>query len=104
MRDLSFTITALWIAVGCCRGQDTLTLDQAVAMALESNRNIHSSGLEAQKAEDKLRANRTKQFPSISLYALGAQQLQSFDFTLEKGVLGTYPGTGPLPTNDVHLK
>src|SRR5262249_19752976 len=32
------------------------------------------------------------------------QQLQSFDFTLEKGVLGTYPATGPLPNEDVHLK
>src|SRR5262249_47038090 len=49
-------------------------------------------------------ANRTHQFPGISLYALGAQQLRSFDFTLEKGVLGTYSGTGPLPANDVHLK
>jgi outer membrane protein TolC len=36
--------------------------------------------------------------------ALGAQQLQSFDFVLQKGVLGVYPGTGPLPANDVHLK
>jgi outer membrane protein TolC len=35
---------------------------------------------------------------------LGAQQLRSFDFTLEKGVLGTYEGTAPLPDQDVHLK
>src|SRR5262249_50088168 len=49
-------------------------------------------------------ANRTRQLPSINFYLLGAQQLQSFDFTLQRGVLGTYSGTGPLPASDVHLK
>jgi outer membrane protein len=104
MRNLSFTLAALYIAAACCQAQETLTLDQAVAMALENNRGLHSSGLEAQKAREKLNANRTRQFPSINFYLLGAQQLQSFDFTLQKGVLGTYSGTGPLPANDVHLK
>ena len=83
---------------------ETLTLEQAVAMALENNRGLQSSVLEAQKAEDNFKATRTRQFPGISLYVLGAQQLQSFDFTLEKGVLGTYTGVGPLPSEDVHLK
>jgi outer membrane protein TolC len=91
------------MAVGCW-AQDTLTLDQAVSMALESNRSLRNSELDAQKATDNLNANRTHQFPSISLYGLGAQQLQSFDFILRKGVLGTYTGTGPLPAQDVHLK
>jgi outer membrane protein TolC len=84
--------------------QEVLTLDQAVAMALDNNRGLRSSALDIQKAQDKLKANWTKQLPSSSLNALAAQQLQSFDFTLQKGVLGTYPGTGPLPANDVHLK
>jgi outer membrane protein TolC len=104
MRNITFAIAALGLLAGCSWGQETLTLDQSVALALENNRALRSSALEAQKAQDNLNANRTHQFPSINLYALGAQQLQSFDFTLEKGVLGTYPGTGPLPANDVHLK
>ncbi len=73
-------------------------------MALDHNRGLHTSALEVQKAQDKLKANRTHMLPSFSLQALGAQQLQSFDFVLTKGVLGNYPGTGPLPGNDVHLK
>src|SRR5262249_20503561 len=89
---------------GWCHGQDTLTLARAVEMALENNRGLRSSALDAQKAEDKVMANRTRQFPRISFYALVAQQLRSFDFTLERGVLGTYSGTGPLPAEDVHLK
>jgi outer membrane protein TolC len=83
---------------------DVLTLEDAVALALENNRGLQSSILDGQKAQDRLEATRTRQFPALSLYVLGAQQLRSFDFTLEKGVLGTYEGTGPLPDQDVHLK
>ena len=104
MGHMSIKLTAFLAFAGWCRGQETLTLARAVEMALESNRGLRSSALDAQKAEDKVMANRTRQFPSISFYALGAQQLRSFDFTLEKGVLGTYSGTGPLPAEDVHLK
>ena len=85
-------------------GAETLTLDQAVAIAVEHNRSLRNSALDALKAQDKVRASRTRQLPNMSIYALGAQQLRSFDFTLEKGVLGDYAGTGPLPSEDVHLK
>lgn len=92
-------------AHGCIvNAADTLNLDQAVASALENNRRIQSSALEVQKAEDRFEAARTHQFPGVNLYMLGAQQLRSFSFTLEKGILGTYPGTGPIPDHDVELK
>ena len=104
MRSTTIAIAALWIAAGCVWGQETLTLEQAVAAALENSRGLQSSALEALKAQDKLKANWTSQLPSMNLYALGAQQLHSFDFKLVKGVLGTYPGVGPLPAEDVHLK
>jgi outer membrane protein TolC len=83
---------------------DILTLDQAIAMAIENNRTIRGAVLEGEKAADRLRATRTRQLPAFNVYVLGAQQLRSFDFTLEKGVLGTYPQTGPVPDQDVHLK
>jgi outer membrane protein len=104
MRNLSFTIIGIWAVAGCCQAAEVLTLEQAVAAAIENNRGLRSSALEARKAQDKLNANRTRQLPGINFYALGAQQLQSFDFTLQKGVLGTYASTGPLPNNDVHLE
>jgi len=97
-------IAALGFFAICCNGQEILALDQAVAMALDHNRGLRTSVLDIQKAEDKLKANWTHLLPSINLYALGGQQLQSFDFTIRRGELGTYPGTGPLPGNDVHLK
>lgn len=73
-------------------------------MALDQNRSLRTSSLDVEKAKEKLMAGRTRQFPSFSVYALGAQQLRSFQLTIEKGVLGTYPGTGPLPADDVQLK
>lgn len=73
-------------------------------MALDHNRSLATSTLDVEKAKEKLAAGRTRQFPSFSVYALGAQQLRSFQLTIEKGVLGNYPGTGPLPAEDVQLK
>jgi outer membrane protein TolC len=102
-KHLLLTIAAMATGVVAHAG-DPLTLDQAVALALENNRGLQSSLLDGQKAQDRLDAARTRQFPGISVYMLGAQQLRSFDFTLEKGVLGTYQATGPLPEEDVHLK
>jgi outer membrane protein len=101
-KHLLVTIAAL--ASGTGSAADILTLEQAIALALENNRGLQSSILDGLKAQDKLDATRTRQFPGISVYMLGAQQLRSFDFTLEKGVLGTYRETGPLPDQDVHLK
>ena len=49
---------------------DTLTLDQAVAIALGQNRNLQSSALEIQKAEDKLKATATRRLPSFNVDAL----------------------------------
>jgi len=99
-------INVLVLAAATCRlvpATDLLTLDQAIDIALGSNRALQNSALEAQRARDNVDANRTRQFPSFSIQGLGAQQLQSFDFTIEKGKLGEYPGTGPLPGEDVHL-
>ena len=83
---------------------DVLTLEQAIEIAIGQNPNLQSSALEIQKAEDKLKATATHRLPSFNLNVLGSQQLQPYEFTIEKGVLGDYASTGPLPANDVHLK
>src|SRR5262249_8877180 len=83
---------------------DVLTLEDAIQIATQQNRSVRSADLDVDKAQDKLAATRTRQYPGFSFYMLGAQQLRAYDFTLEKGVLGTYDETGPLPNEDVHLK
>ena len=53
MKNLSFTVAAFLLTAGLCQAQETLTLEQAVAMALDSNRSLRSSALEVQKAQDR---------------------------------------------------
>jgi outer membrane protein TolC len=101
---LSAIVVSAMACLTAARAADTLTLDQAIATAVEHNRTLRNSAADIAKAQNRLKAHRTRQFPNISVYMLGAQQLQSFDFTLEKGVLGTYSGIGLLPAEDVHLK
>ena len=95
--DLMLTV-AVVLFTYTANAAETLTLEQAMALALDNNRGLQSSLLDVGKAQDRLAATRTRQFPAINMYMLGAQQLRSFDFTLEKGVLGDYVGTGPLPS------
>lgn len=104
MRGSIIILAAVLVQAALAQGAEILTLDQAIALALEHNRNLQSSALDVKKAEERLAANKTHQLPAFSLYMLGAQQLRSFDFTLDKGVLGNYGSTGPLPDHDVHLK
>jgi outer membrane protein TolC len=79
---------------------ESLTLDQAVQLAVENNRGLKNSSLDVDKAQDQVNAARTRQFPSISLYVLASQQLTPVEFTFEKGVLGTFEDVGPIPAED----
>ncbi len=80
-----------------------LTLDDAVALALQNNRLVKNSSLEAQKANFRVNMIRTRQLPHTEFAVLGGELLHSFDFTIPKGSLGTYAGTGPIPSNDAKI-
>ena len=84
-------------------GAEELLLDQAIQLALAHNRGVANAGLDAAKAGDRMAAARTQQFPTFNFYALGAQQLNTFSFTFERGLLGTFPGTGPVPAEDTRV-
>jgi outer membrane protein TolC len=97
-------LAVIVLTAGTAGAAEILTLEHAIGMALENNRSLQTSVLDIQKAQDRLGAARTRQYPGFSMYMLGAQQLRSFDFTLEKGILGNYEEIGPLPSEDVLLK
>jgi outer membrane protein TolC len=82
---------------------ETLTLDQALSLALHDNRQVQNAQLGVGKAEDQLAATRTFRLPKFEFNALAGQQLVSPDFTFTKGVLGNYPGVGPIPNQDIKL-
>ncbi len=74
-----------------------LTLDEAVSLALQQNRNVRNSVLEAQKYDFQVSTARSRRLPQFQISMLGGELLQPFDFTFQEGVWGTYPGIGPIP-------
>lgn len=79
---------------------ETLTLEQAVELALQGNRQLKSSGIEVEKYDFRISAAKTRRLPEFKIDALGSQLLSSIDFKFDKGVFGEYPGIGPIPGND----
>ena len=81
----------------------TLTLDDAVSIALANNRLVKNSMLEAQKYDFQVSTIRSRRLPHFQFSAIGGELLQPFDFTFAKGVFGTYPGVGPIPSTDAKV-
>ena len=80
-----------------------LTLDDAVSIALSNNRVVKNSVLEAQKYDFQVSTIRSRRLPHFQFSVLGGELLQPFDFTFAKGVFGTYPGTGPVPSTNAKV-
>jgi outer membrane protein TolC len=80
-----------------------ITLDQAVALALQNNRLVKNAALEVEKAADKVAAARTKRFPALKVNVLESYLLTSVDFTFERGAFGTFSGIGPVPAEDTKI-
>jgi outer membrane protein TolC len=81
-------------------GVEILTLDKAIELGLENNRSTKNARLEAAKSDDHLAATRTRLYPGFKLSGGVSKPLTTFDTTFEKGVFGTFPGTGPIPNED----
>jgi outer membrane protein TolC len=77
-----------------------LTLDDAVSLALENNRLVKNSSLEARKVDFRVDTARSRRLPQFKFSVLGGELLHPFDFTIPAGTFGTYPGTGPLPSTN----
>lgn len=82
---------------------ETLTLEQAIRLALSENRQIKNAGLDIGKAEETIAATRTRRLPSLDFEIAASQQLKPIDFTFERGVFGTFPATGPIPEENTTI-
>ena len=88
---------------GGVRAQD-LTLDQAIEIALKSNRSIQNGAIETAKFDDRKASLKSQLLPSARIFAIAAQPVAPFDFILDKGVLGADSTQTPLPQSDVKLE
>jgi outer membrane protein TolC len=87
----------LLLAPVVARAQETLTLDQAVAAALKSNRLVRAAELEVEKADDAVEMARTYRLPQFSFRLYELQFLTKSNFLFPGGVFGSFPGIGPIP-------
>jgi outer membrane protein TolC len=79
-------------------------LDEALSLALDNNRQVKHSALEAQKSEHQVNIVRSKRLPQFRVDALAGSLLQPFDFTFPAGSFGTYAETGPIPSTDAKIR
>ncbi len=76
---------------------ETLTLQQAVDLALRHNRLVNHERLEVEKAADRLAAIATRRLPEFDVSVSQFQWFKPPEFRFNQGVFGTFPGLGPVP-------
>jgi len=97
------TLVAILVLAAQCQCQETLSLDQAIRLAVGANRALKISAIGTKKIDDQMAALRTKRLPALSVSILGAEKLTPIDFLFERGFLGVYPGVGPIPGKDISI-
>lgn len=102
---IALFIALLALAV-VTRAQDakaTLTLDEALQLALQHNRLIQHEDLEVAKAAERIAIARTRRLPEFEVNVLALQPFTRPDFRFERGALGTLPGGAPFPLNNTRV-
>ena len=102
-----FSLAVSILTAACLWGQggavETLSLEQAIRLAIDSNRTLKSSAIATRKFTDQAAALRTKRLPALSFSVFGAERLTAIDFLFDRGALGVYPGVGPIPGKDISV-
>ena len=82
---------------------EVLTVDEAVALALQNNRRVAMAAMEVDRAEARVEAYRTRRLPSLELQATGGTTLNGLHMTFPGGAFGTFPDIGPIPAGDTRV-
>jgi outer membrane protein len=79
---------------------ERLSLDGAIRIALENNRQLRSARLEVEKADADVATARSRRLPTFDTEVSASQLMMPVDFAFPQGAFGTFPGTGPIPSAD----
>ena len=82
---------------------ERLTLDRAISLALENNRQIQSAALQVQKAGADLENARSRRLPVFDIQGQASQLLTPVDFSFPQGAFGDFAGIGPIPATDTNV-
>jgi outer membrane protein TolC len=81
----------------------TLSLDEALAIAIAHNRSLENATLAAENADRDVTIARTRRFVSFAVEAQASQLLKPIDINFAQGTFGTFPGIGPVPATDTQI-
>lgn len=90
-------LTILLLCAPTAWGQEELTLEQAISLALQHNRVLHAAALDEEKAKADVAVARTYRLPQLEVHVLQGQLLTKLDFLFPTGVFGVFPQIGPIP-------
>lgn len=89
--------------VATAAAAEPLTVDQAVVLAIKTNRSVRTSELEVYKAEDAIASVRTRRKPIFQVDVLEARLVSDLNIRFMAGALGTFESTGPIPSEDTTI-
>jgi outer membrane protein TolC len=75
---------------------ETLTLDQAIALALRDNHGIKIARLSVEKSDDEISAAKTYRLPSLHAYSLFSGNLATNELSVPNPANTLFPGLGPF--------
>ena len=81
-----------------------LSLDGAIRLAIENNRQLQSARLQVAKAEEQIAATRSRRLPSFQSEVNASQLLTPVSFAFPAGAFGEFAGTGPIPATDTTVE
>ena len=78
----------------------TLTLDDAIALALEQSGTVQSARLAAERARGDVATARTRRLPAFNTETQVSRLLRPVNVTFPAGAFGVFPPIGPVPAED----
>jgi multidrug efflux pump subunit AcrB len=84
--------------------QRSIMLDEALQLAMKQNSTVRIAEQKAREADAKLLQARANFFPTVKNETNALHTGETQFLTIQKGVLGTYAGVGPLPGTDVKIQ
>jgi outer membrane protein TolC len=83
---------------------ETLTLDQAIALALRDNHAMKIAKLAVERTDDDISAAKTFRLPSMHAFALVQGNLASNELKVQNPAANLFPGLGPFFSLNVERK
>jgi multidrug efflux pump subunit AcrB/outer membrane protein TolC len=81
-----------------------VTLDEAIHLATEQNSLVKMARDKAKEADGRMTQARANYFPLVTNQSLATRLNQTEFLEIQKGALGSYSATGPLPGNNVFIE